>query len=130
MDLMRFNMKILITAFLLLATNVFALELRRTDSPTATVQSGTSFNFNNTTIITCSSCGAATGAVNIVLDGIADGGFYTVDMTDTSTATHTFVMAGMTFLYNPPQAARATGKVISYGFHRIGTKILVTAIEF
>jgi len=98
-------------------------------TPTST-QAGTTFDFYKSGTITCSSCGATSGAVTITLVGLSDGGFYTLDMTDSSTATHTFSLAGLTFVYNPPQAARQAGKVASYNFHRVGTKVLVSLLEF
>lgn len=93
-------------------------------------QSGTTFDFYKSGTVVCSSCGATSGAVTITLNGISDGGFYTLDMTDSSTATISFSSTGLSFFYNPVQAPRITGKISSFVFHRVGTKVLVTQIEF
>ena len=95
-----------------------------------TIVVGTNCDFSKSTVMTCSSCGATSGSVTVTLANMTDGGFYTLDMTDSSTATHTFVMTGMTFSYLPASSARTTAKIASYSFHRIGTKVLVTLMEF
>ena len=93
-------------------------------------QSGTTFDFSQASVIKCTSCGATTGAVSITLTNIQEGSFYTLNMLDSSTATHTFIHTGLTVLYNPVQAPRATGKIASYIFHRVDNKLLVTLSEF
>jgi len=54
-----------------------------------------------------------------------DGGLYTLAVKDVGTAQCNFGQAGLTFRYNPPNAARAGGLMYLYRFTRIGFDVFV-----
>jgi hypothetical protein len=57
-----------------------------------------------------------------------DGGTYILAVTETGTSTCVFAQSGLTFYFNPGNAARTSGQRTVYTFQRIGTDVYVSWI--